>query len=437
MPSDTLRLRACVGPKSIDASPVIPNLSFSWVRMCASSALRSSALDGMQPDVEADAAPVLVLDDGDALAELGGADGGDVPTGAGTEDDDVEVLAHGPRAYGVAPPRDVRTKVVAGHGLRGRSDRDELDGADGVAGQDRARDLRVGAERRGHGDRAGLERELGGPVRQRARAPGTASRRRCAGGPRRGTAGRPRRSPGERPRRTPRRSAACAWSPTAGRAGRRPGWRAGRRSRPRRAPARRARGPGRRSARRAAAGRAPRGTPSPGRARAVARIRRSSWRAVGLGDRRGHVDLGVVGLGQQQRHDDDLVVPGLARAGRRPVAKDGLASSRNAGSMRRSGRMRADLVDEGLDRLGRAGVAAAVGEGHQGGSGHGRGLLSGGRARRRCRSSGGGSGWVMRGCRTRSCRCRPSGRCAGPRPARRGGCTASSRSTGSRRTAAG
>ena len=28
---------------------MIPNLSFSWVRMCASSALRSSALDGMQP----------------------------------------------------------------------------------------------------------------------------------------------------------------------------------------------------------------------------------------------------------------------------------------------------------------------------------------------------------------------------------------------------
>ena len=45
-------------------------------------------------DVEADTAPVLVLHDGDALAELGGADGGDVPTGAGTEDDDVVVRAH-------------------------------------------------------------------------------------------------------------------------------------------------------------------------------------------------------------------------------------------------------------------------------------------------------------------------------------------------------
>ena len=37
------------GSKSIDASPVMPNLSFSWVRMCASSALRSSAFDGMHP----------------------------------------------------------------------------------------------------------------------------------------------------------------------------------------------------------------------------------------------------------------------------------------------------------------------------------------------------------------------------------------------------
>ena len=32
MESETSRLRACVGLKSIEASPVIPNLSFSWVR---------------------------------------------------------------------------------------------------------------------------------------------------------------------------------------------------------------------------------------------------------------------------------------------------------------------------------------------------------------------------------------------------------------------
>ena len=45
-------------------------------------------------DVEAHAAPVLVLDHGDAEAELSGADGGDVPAGTGTEDDDVEGIAH-------------------------------------------------------------------------------------------------------------------------------------------------------------------------------------------------------------------------------------------------------------------------------------------------------------------------------------------------------
>ena len=47
-------------------------------------------------DVEADTAPVLLLDDPDGLAELGGADRGDVPTGAGTEDEDIEVghVAH-------------------------------------------------------------------------------------------------------------------------------------------------------------------------------------------------------------------------------------------------------------------------------------------------------------------------------------------------------
>ena len=48
-------------------------------------------LGGDAADVEADPAPVLLLDDADGLAELGGADGGDVPAGAGTEDEDIEV----------------------------------------------------------------------------------------------------------------------------------------------------------------------------------------------------------------------------------------------------------------------------------------------------------------------------------------------------------
>src|SRR5690606_1893974 len=45
-------------------------------------------------DVQADAAPPLLLDDGDAQPELGGPDRGDVPTGAGAEDDDIIFLSH-------------------------------------------------------------------------------------------------------------------------------------------------------------------------------------------------------------------------------------------------------------------------------------------------------------------------------------------------------
>ena len=46
-------------------------------------------------DVEADPAPVLLLDDPHALAELGRADRRDVASGAGTEDQDIEVgIAH-------------------------------------------------------------------------------------------------------------------------------------------------------------------------------------------------------------------------------------------------------------------------------------------------------------------------------------------------------
>ena len=47
--SATLRLRLWVIPKSIVASPEMPKVSFSCVMMCAISALRSSAFDGMHP----------------------------------------------------------------------------------------------------------------------------------------------------------------------------------------------------------------------------------------------------------------------------------------------------------------------------------------------------------------------------------------------------
>ena len=49
MPAETCRLRLCVGPYDIVASPSMPNLALSWARTWASSAFRSSALEGMQP----------------------------------------------------------------------------------------------------------------------------------------------------------------------------------------------------------------------------------------------------------------------------------------------------------------------------------------------------------------------------------------------------
>ena len=47
--SETERLRLNAAPKSKVTSPEMPNVFFSAVKMCASSALRSSALVGMQP----------------------------------------------------------------------------------------------------------------------------------------------------------------------------------------------------------------------------------------------------------------------------------------------------------------------------------------------------------------------------------------------------
>jgi hypothetical protein len=49
---------------------------------------------GDAPDVQAHSAPVLLLDHRGAQAELSGADGGDVPAGAGAEDDDIEMAGH-------------------------------------------------------------------------------------------------------------------------------------------------------------------------------------------------------------------------------------------------------------------------------------------------------------------------------------------------------
>ena len=155
------------------------------------------------------------------------------------------------------------------------SDRDELDGADRVAGQDGPGQLRVGAERLGHRDRTGLEgrarlaRSVAG-----TRGPGTATRPRCVDGPRPRKARTASPVAGGATRGERRGDRAGLWCepPTAGRAARPPGWPAGRWSRPRRAPARRAHGPGRTGAApRASAGPAPPGS----RARAPGSSRRA------------------------------------------------------------------------------------------------------------------------------------------------------------------
>ena len=103
---------------------------------------------------------------------------------------------------------------------------------------------------------------------------------------------------------------------------------------------RRARGPARGAGRRAAGGRGRRGTPARGRGSCVIRIRRPGWRAVASAIVVRDVDLGVVGLAEQQRHDDDLVVAGLDQPVDDLSRTAGRDSSRNAGSMRRSGRIR-------------------------------------------------------------------------------------------------
>ena len=96
MPSLTLRLRAWVGPYAIVASPSIPNLSLLVGEHVGELGVAEQRLGRDAADVEADAAPVLLLHDRDRLAELGGADRGDVATGAGAEDQDIEVVvAHG------------------------------------------------------------------------------------------------------------------------------------------------------------------------------------------------------------------------------------------------------------------------------------------------------------------------------------------------------
>jgi hypothetical protein len=95
----------------------MPKNSALWVKVCAISAFLRSDFEGMH-HVEADAAPVLLLDDRGGKAELGAADGGDVAAGASAEDDDVVVWhASAYRPRGRAPGRLRPDPAPGGGGL--------------------------------------------------------------------------------------------------------------------------------------------------------------------------------------------------------------------------------------------------------------------------------------------------------------------------------
>ena len=49
IPEETLRERSCAAPKSKETSPEMPKVLASWLKVCASSAFLSNALEGMHP----------------------------------------------------------------------------------------------------------------------------------------------------------------------------------------------------------------------------------------------------------------------------------------------------------------------------------------------------------------------------------------------------
>ena len=94
MPSETLRLRSKAAPKPKVAVPDMPNVLASWLKTCASSALRSSAL-GMHLTFR-HTPPVLFFDDGSFHAQLSRPDRSHVPTWTSTQDNCLEVFRHAP-----------------------------------------------------------------------------------------------------------------------------------------------------------------------------------------------------------------------------------------------------------------------------------------------------------------------------------------------------
>ncbi len=273
---------------------------------------------------------------------------------------------------------------------------------------------------------AGLERELGGPVGQEARgqeqrgdrdvapALGAEGPHRLAGG-RRGRGGE---GGGHRQ--------LVVGAPQAGHPGDALVGQRVARCRPRPAPGRRARAPASAAAPRASARRAPRGTRAPGPARrwpGPSAPGAAAWRPRSRRARRRW----------RGRHASAAAAPPRSRRARRAPGgprrsgRRAWLSSRNAFSMRRSGRVlrtsstSAPIVSaERGSRLpwARATRAGAV----MGGTSSGRGDADAG---------------LMRGSRTRSWWCRPTGRCGRRRRGRRDGCRASSRWRGSRRARAG
>ena len=91
-PSATLRLRSKAAPKSkLTLAARCRTSSPRCVKMCASSALRSSALEGMQPTFRQTPPQYFSSMMAVLKPELGRADRSDVPTGTRAEDNDVIV----------------------------------------------------------------------------------------------------------------------------------------------------------------------------------------------------------------------------------------------------------------------------------------------------------------------------------------------------------
>lgn len=66
------------------------------------------------PDIEANSAPILLLDDGCLQTQLGGANGRDITTGTGSENDDVIVCSHEPHTSRTAIGRESELPLAKG-----------------------------------------------------------------------------------------------------------------------------------------------------------------------------------------------------------------------------------------------------------------------------------------------------------------------------------